>query len=91
MYFFTLVHCTSHFLPTSVVCLGESQLSGVGVSLITEHPEKASIGGDSVASSEYETVSLFEETGQSYSRTPWDCVSYCVYTIVYTTCMYMYM
>ena len=28
-----------------------------------EHPEKVSIGGDSVASSEYETVSMFEETG----------------------------
>ena len=40
-----------------------------------EHPERVSIGGDSVASSEYETVSLFEETGQS------DC-TLCMNTVV---------
>ena len=53
-YPFSLLHCT----------VVENQSPGVAASQSVEHPERASIGGDSVASSEYETVSLFEETGR---------------------------
>ena len=53
---FSLLHCTIHVV--------ENQSPGVAASQSVEHPERASIGGDSVASSEYETVSLFEETGR---------------------------
>ena len=49
----------------------ENNSPGVAASLSMEHPERVSIRGDSVASSEYETVSLFEETGES--------IEYCVY------------
>ena len=49
--------------PLTVCHVVENHSPGVVASQSVEHPEKVSIGGDSVASSEYETISMFEETG----------------------------
>ena len=57
--------CNIHIPYPYYTCIVENHSPGVAASLSMEHPERVSIGGDSVASSEYETVSLFEETGQS--------------------------